>query len=270
MAQTDSLIVAENLSVIRQGSRLLDKISLTLGAHEFITIIGPNGAGKTLLLHALMGILKADEGEVTCRAGLKIGYVPQRLVPDTAMPMTVRRFLKLVKGVVEADLFEAVSLTDIGAILERPLYALSGGELQRVLLARAILNRPDVLVLDEPAQNLDISGELAFYKLLQDIYAARKLSVLMVSHDLHMVMSLTNRVICLYHHICCSGKPAELAQDPVFIEMFGRDMAKMMSVYNHLHNHSHEEHVHDHTCNHNHDYEEDEHDTTSPLGSRHA
>ena len=129
--------------------------------------------------------------------------------------------------------------------MNKPLHVLSGGELQRVLLARSLLGEPELLVLDEPAQNLDISGQLEFYKLLEKIYLERPLSILMVSHDLHMVMATTKQVVCLFHHICCSGEPQAVTKDPEFISLFGKDMANMMAVYQHSHNHSHADHSHD-------------------------
>lgn len=146
---------------------------------------------------------------------------------------------------------ETVAETGIEGLLDAQLHGLSGGELQRVLLARALLNTPELLVLDEPAQNLDIVGQIAFYKLLENIYKKRPLAILMVSHDLHMVMAATKKVICLFHHICCSGEPQVVTRDPAFTALFGTDMAKMLAVYHHEHNHSHDTSDCEHTCNHN-------------------
>jgi zinc transport system ATP-binding protein len=236
----DKLITAGNVTVIRQGKQILKDVSVTVGAHDFITIIGPNGAGKSMLLKCLMGLYKPEEGSIVRKNGLRIGYVPQRLMADHTMPITVRRFLSLRKKADAASLQKAAHETGIGDILGRQLSVLSGGELQRVLLARSLLDNPELLVLDEPAQNLDISGQISFYKLLERIYNERKLSILMVSHDLHMVMASTKQVVCLFHHICCSGEPHVVTQDPEFISLFGRDMANMMSVYQHSHNHKHD------------------------------
>ena len=233
------LIDAENLTVIRQGRRILDNISLRVDGGDFITIIGPNGAGKSMLLKCLLGFYPADRGNVRRRRGLTIGYVPQRLTPDYAMPIHVRRFLRLGKKTNDARIEDIAHETGIAHLLKSPLFLLSGGELQLVLLARALLEAPALLVLDEPAQNLDISGQLAFYKLLDQIYAKRALSILMVSHDLHMVMASTKRVVCLFHHVCCSGEPQAITKDPEFISLFGDDMANMMAVYQHSHNHMH-------------------------------
>jgi zinc transport system ATP-binding protein len=151
----------------------------------------------------------------------------------------------LRKKVDEEEIEKIADETNIKSLLEKPVHVLSGGERQRVLLARSLIGNPELLVLDEPAQNLDISGQLAFYKLLEQIYQSRSLSILMVSHDLHMVMATTKKVVCLFHHICCSGEPQIVTKDPEFVSLFGNDMAEMMAVYQHGHNHTHEVHDHD-------------------------
>ncbi len=239
-------INASGVGVIRQGRAILRDITLRVGASDFITVVGPNGAGKTMLLKALMGLEKIDSGTITHKENLRIGYVPQRLHADAAIPVTVRRFLQLRQRLREVDIQETAQECGIEAHLGCQLHVLSGGEMQRVLLARALLRKPDLLVLDEPAQNLDIGGQLAFYKLLEHVYARRGLSVLMVSHDLHLVMASTKKVVCLFHHICCSGEPQAVAKDPEFIALFGNDMARLMSVYHHEHHHHHEGEGHDH------------------------
>jgi len=248
-----SLMSAKNLNVIRDGKSILSDVSLEVGARDFITIIGPNGAGKSMLLKCVMGFYQPEGGSVEKRKGLKIGYVPQRLVADHTIPIRVRRFLSLRKKAKKDAIQNVARETSIEDILDQPLHVLSGGELQRVLLARALLDDPDLLVLDEPAQNLDVTGQLGFYKLLDRIYAERNVSILMVSHDLHLVMSSTKRVVCLYHHICCSGEPHMVTRDPEFISLFGDDMARLMAVYNHSHDHAHD-HDHDHH-DHGHDHE---------------
>jgi len=170
--------------------------------------------------------------------------MPQRLLPNPSMPLQVKRFLTVAQKVTSEQLNSISEETNIIALLNKPLYSLSGGELQRVLLARALLGNPELLVLDEPAQNLDIAGQLSFYKLLDKVYNERKIAILMVSHDLHMVMASTKQVICLYKHICCSGTPQIVAKDPEFKKLFGEDMASFMAAYQHSHDHSHD-HVHD-------------------------
>ena len=234
-----NLLVADQISVVRAGRRVVQDVSLSVREHDFITIIGPNGAGKSVLLKCLLGLFKPDGGNISRRPGLAIGYMPQSVALEPTMPMTVARFLRLRKLVDAERVREVAELCKVDDLLARPLTVLSGGEMQRVLLARALLRQPDLLVLDEPAQNLDVSGQLAFYKLLDDLYASSKLSIVMVSHDLHMVMASTRHVICLYHHVCCSGEPQVVTKAPEFVSLFGQDMAKMMAVYNHRHSHSH-------------------------------
>jgi zinc transport system ATP-binding protein len=235
----DTLIRASHLSLTRQGKDILSDVSLSVMPHDFITIVGPNGAGKSMLLKCMMGFIVPDAGTVTRHPALKIGYVPQRLTPDHTMPISVARFLRLRKRADVSALQIVAEETGIVQILDKPLHVLSGGELQRTLLARALLDSPTLLILDEPAQNLDISSQLAFYKLLERVYAERSISILMVSHDLHMVMASTKKVVCLFHHICCSGEPHVVTQDPEFIALFGADMARMMAVYQHEHSHVH-------------------------------
>ena len=224
---------------------MLRDVSLRVEERDFITVVGPNGAGKTTLLKCLMGFFAPDDGAVARAPKLRIGYVPQWFPADPAMPLSARRFLRLRKvfggGAAARAIAQVAEETAIGAALDKPMHVLSGGELQRVLLARALLGDPQLLVLDEGAQNLDVSGQLAFYKLLERIYDERRLAILMVSHDLHLVMASTRRVICLFHHVCCSGRPREVARDPEFISLFGDDVAKMLAVYHHEHDHAHDE-----------------------------
>jgi zinc transport system ATP-binding protein len=233
------LIAASNITVNRGETKILDNVSLTVGESEFITILGPNGGGKSMLLKCLMGFYIPDNGTITRKRHLRIGYVPQQFTSEQTMPISVGQFLRLRKKVSAEELETITAETNIGALVNKPLNILSGGELQRILVARALIGAPDLLILDEPAQNLDISGQLAFYKLLSEIYEKRSFSILMVSHDLHMVMATTKKVICLFHHICCSGEPQVVTKDPEFITLFGNDMAEMMAVYQHGHNHSH-------------------------------
>ncbi len=241
----DALIKAKNITVVCHNTPILKDVSASIGPKDFITVIGPNGAGKSMLLKCLLGFYQPDEGTITRKKDLKIGYVPQRFVPDATLPITVQRFLTLRKKTDPISVEKTAIETGIETILKKPLYVLSGGELQRVLLARSLLDNPELLVLDEPAQNLDISGQLAFYKLLERVYSERALSILMVSHDLHMVMASTKHVLCLFHHVCCSGEPRAVTQDPEFIALFGPDMAHMMAVYQHSHHHTHDGKCHD-------------------------
>ena len=240
MKITNALISAKNVSVLKHQKSILDNIDIQINKNDFITIIGPNGAGKTMLLKCLMGFYKPTSGRIERKEKLKIGYMPQSINIINTMPMTVKNFITVRKEYDDISLNKVISEVNIGEIVNKQLSVLSGGEMQRVLLARSLLNNPDLLILDEPAQNLDISGQLNFYKLIQEIYSKRNISILMVSHDLHLVMVSTKRVLCLYKHICCSGAPQQIAKDPEFLSMFGKDMANMMSIYQHSHDHNHD------------------------------
>jgi len=240
MKITNALISAKNVSVLKHQKSILDNIDIQISKNDFITIIGPNGAGKTMLLKCLMGFYKPTSGRIERKEKLKIGYMPQSINVIDTMPMTVKDFITVRKEYDDISLNKVIIEVNIGEIVNKQLSVLSGGELQRVLLARSLLNNPDLLILDEPAQNLDISGQLNFYKLIQEIYSKRNISILMVSHDLHLVMVSTKKVLCLYKHICCSGAPQQIAKDPEFLSMFGKDMANMMSIYQHSHDHNHD------------------------------
>lgn len=229
-------IETKNLTVFRQGKTILKDISLNIAEHGFITIIGPNGAGKSMLLKCLIGLFPIDSGTVWRKKGLKIGYMPQRTMLNLLMPINVSRFLSLRQKASREEIAMVVEETAIEHLRNTPLHLLSDGDLQRVLLARSLLRHPHILVLDEPAQNLDLPGQMAFYRLIEKIYTEKNLSIVMVSHDLHMVMASSKQVICLDHHICCSGEPHAVTQSPEFISLFGKDFVDMMAVYHH---HSH-------------------------------
>ena len=235
----DYLLKAENIVVKRRSKTILKDVSLTIGDHELITIVGPNGAGKSMLLKCLLGFYQPDSGVIHRKPHVTMGYVPQSIKIDNGVPIKVEQFLRLRRLCDKSTWNKVIGETGITEVLQTQLYDLSEGQLQNVLLARALLGSPNLLVLDEPAQNLDIPNQLAFYKLLEKIYQEYNISVLMVSHDLHFVMSCTKRVVCLFHHICCSGAPQVVAQDPEFVSLFGHDMARMMAVYHHSHNHVH-------------------------------
>ncbi|MBT3795157.1 metal ABC transporter ATP-binding protein [bacterium] len=238
------LIKAENISVIRGKKDILKNINLEIDNDDFITIIGPNGAGKSMLLKCLMGFFKPDKGKIVRSPELKVSYAPQDFVPEKSIPISAYDFIKLNKKVSELEIKKISIEFNIEALLNKQISHLSGGELQKVLIVRSLVENPNLLILDEPTQNLDVSGQLSFYKFLNDIFNERKLSILMVSHDLHMVMSSTKKVICLSSHICCSGEPLAITQDPEFISLFGQDFAEMMSVYKHDLDHKHEGHSH--------------------------
>lgn len=234
------LLSAKNLNVDLLGKTILKGIDIELARNDFITIIGPNGAGKSTLLKVLLKILPKTSGELYLQPGIKVAYVPQQMKIPVTLPLTVDGFLSLNSKHVNQNMNQVIDQLDIAACRYTLMHELSGGQKQRVLIARALLQEPDLLVLDEPAQNLDVKGQLALYQFLDNLYVNKKISILMVSHDLHMVMSITTHVVCLFNEICCSGKPKDIAKDPAFTNIFGAEMASMMSYYHHNHGGDHE------------------------------
>ncbi len=216
----------------------LADVSLAVAPGEIVTVIGPNGAGKTTLLRVALGLQPPQSGRVHRRPGLSIGYMPQRLAVDETLPLTVRRFLRLVPDARER-LGQALARVGAAHTVDLPVQTLSGGELQRVLLARALLREPDLLVLDEPVQGVDIGGQAELFSLIRRIRDERGCGVLLVSHDLHLVMAATDRVICLNHHVCCSGLPAEVSRDPAYRALFGAAIDGF-ALYAHHHDHRHD------------------------------
>lgn len=210
-----------------------------LHERKIVTIIGPNGSGKTTLLKLLLGLETADQGTVNRKPGLKVGYVPQQVVIDPILPVTVEWFLCLSAGKNAHELAKLAQETGITHTLKQSIHSVSGGEMQRVLLARALLCRPELLVLDEPAQGVDVTGQALLYDLIASINRSHGCAVLMVSHDLHMVMSATDHVICLNHHVCCSGHPHSVRDDPAFASLFGKHVAESLAIYTHHHDHTH-------------------------------
>lgn len=236
----DALVSARGLGVARNGRDLLSGVDIDILQGEIVTLIGPNGAGKTTLVRVLLGLERPDRGEVRRRQGLRIGYVPQRFDVDAVIPMTVERFLLLGGNAKPEEIAAILSEVDAGAVRHRQLSQLSGGELQRVVLARALLREPDLLVLDEPVQGVDYTGEAELYKLIGRLRDERGFSVLLVSHDLHIVMARSDRVVCLNRHVCCSGIPETVAQHPAYARLFGDEAARAFAVYRHHHDHSHD------------------------------
>jgi zinc transport system ATP-binding protein len=220
---------------------VLQNVNLQVDAGEIVTLIGPNGSGKTTLVRIVLGLLQADAGQVWRKPQLRIGYMPQKLQVDPGLPLSVLRFLRLVPGVTPDSAMSALREVGATAVIDSPLHAVSGGELQRVLLARALLRQPELLVLDEPVQGVDVAGQADLYRLIGRLRERYQCGVLMVSHDLHLVMSATDRVICLNHHVCCSGHPEQVSADPAFIELFGQD-ARSLAIYHHQHDHRHDLH----------------------------
>ena len=234
-----ALIEARSITVRRGEVPVLDHVDLTLSAGEIVCIIGPNGSGKTTLLRALLGLIDVQDGNVTRRPGLRIGYMPQRLAIDPTLPITLERFLGLSRNANAVARRQAMQDTGIAHLADRPMQGLSGGETQRALLARALLNQPDLLMLDEPAQGVDVNGQVELYELIGRIRRDRGCAVLMVSHDLHLVMAATDRVICLNGHICCTGHPEDVSRDPAYLSLFGPRTAQALAVYQHHHDHHH-------------------------------
>ena len=234
-----SLLSADHICVRIGGHEVLHDVSLRLERGEIVTILGPNGSGKSTLLRALIGIVPLAEGRVARAAGLRIGYVPQRLVIDPTMPLTARRFLSLPKRCSRAGGDAVLGRVGMAEVADRPMAGLSGGQFQRVLLARALLGAPDVLILDEPTQGLDQPGEAAFYRLIEEVRRETGAAVLMVSHDLHVVMSASDRVICLNGHICCEGTPRVVSNAPEYRALFGLGTLGALALYRHEHDHEH-------------------------------
>lgn len=247
MHVAEPLLTAESVSLLIEGREILDGVSLEVSAGQHMTLIGPNGAGKTMLLKVLLGLVAPSSGFVKRRADMTIGYMPQRLHLSPLLPITVDYFLRLSHHGSLSDIEASLRLTDAYLLRQRSLHTLSGGEVQRVLLARALLRHPDLLLLDEPGQNMDVSGQLAMYELIRHIQKEWGCAVLMVSHDLHFVMRQTDQVYCLYHHICCSGKPQEIIESRAFSDLFGPKIAEVMGYYPHTHTHTHE-HFPEHDC----------------------
>ena len=237
---SDALIAAQNISLNHQGKKILDDVSFSLNPGEFITLIGPNGAGKSSLIKVLLGLIKQDSGKIKRSKSIRLGYTPQLFTPNPFIPISVVDFLTLNQKVEKSFIGATAETTGVTSLLNLQLKDLSGGELQKVLLTRALMNKPNVLILDEPAQNLDVDGQMQLYKLIQEIHQTQNCAVLMVSHDLHRVMKESTQVLCLYHHICCKGHPEAILKDEQFNDLFADQMTELMATYEHHHNHNHE------------------------------
>lgn len=235
-----TLLAARRLTVRRGGQPVLDAVDFAISAGEIVTIVGPNGSGKSTLIRALIGLEPPSAGSVSRRPGLAIGYVPQRLHIEATLPLTVARFLSLPGRVTRKEAADALARTGVPGIEARQLVALSGGQLQRVLLARALLARPEILILDEPTQGLDQPGTAAFYRLIEEVRRETGAAVLMVSHDLHVVMSASDRVVCLNHHVCCEGAPKVVSAAPEYRALFGLGTGGAFALYRHEHDHDHD------------------------------
>jgi zinc transport system ATP-binding protein len=255
LAHGEPLIEGRDVS-LKLGSRvILDTVDIDVMSGEIVTLIGPNGAGKSSLVRVLLGLQAVTGGRIVRKGGLRIGYVPQRfpLIPN--VPLDVRRLLSLTLRPTGADIDAVLAATGIAHLKHAAVASLSGGELQRALLARALLRRPELLVLDEPVQAVDFIGETKLYELISSIRRRHGCGILMVSHDLHMVMAESDRVICLNGHICCEGGPETVRHDPEFVKLFGPQAARVIAAYSHHHDHDHESHDLSHGQDHkNHDH----------------
>jgi len=239
---TETLISARGISLQFDQRQVLHDISFSIAQRQIVTLIGPNGAGKTSLVKIVLGLTKPTFGQVARKSGLRVGYMPQRLQVEQSMPVSVERFLKLAVNARSSEIDRVLKEVGAEGLKDSQLYSLSGGELQRVLLARALIQDPQLLVLDEPAQGVDVNGQAELYRLIDDIRDFHNCGILLVSHDLHLVMAATDEVICLNQHVCCHGHPEQVSNDPAYLELFGKKDAETLAVYTHQHNHSHDLH----------------------------
>jgi len=230
------LIEVQNLCVGYGNKEVLRNVNLSLNKNEIVTIVGPNGSGKTTLFKSIIGSTPISSGKVLIRPNLKLGYVPQVLNIDRSLPLTVERFLSLENRRHKREALSARQVLDSNDLLFKQISTLSAGQLQRVLLARALVNKPDVLLLDEATRGLDQPGSAAFYRKIEEIRNTTGCAILMISHDLHVVMSASNRVICLNGHICCQGEPQSVASSPEYKAMFGSNVDGTLALYQHNHN----------------------------------
>ena len=238
MEQKKLLVKLENAGVHRSSKWLVRGISFEINQGQIVTLIGPNGSGKTTTAKMILNILNTDEGLVTGNAK-KMAYVPQKISIDWTMPLRVIDFMKLTSNLNNHQINESLTMTGVDKLLYNQINSLSGGEFQRVLIARAIAKKPDLLVLDEPVQGVDFNGEIALYNLIKEISISLNCGILLISHDMHFVMSTTNHVICLNGHICCSGTPSSVVKNPEYIKLFGEHNSETLSYYQHNHDHSH-------------------------------
>ncbi len=238
MEQKKLLVKLEKAGVHRSSKWLVRGISFEINQGQIVTLIGPNGSGKTTTAKMILNILNADEGLVTGNAN-KMAYVPQKISIDWTMPLRVIDFMKLTSNLNNTQVNESLTMTGVDKLLYNQINSLSGGEFQRVLIARAIAKKPELLVLDEPVQGVDFNGEIALYNLIKEISVSLNCGILLISHDMHFVMSTTNHVICLNGHICCSGTPGSVVKNPEYIKLFGEHNSETLSYYQHNHDHSH-------------------------------
>ena len=239
MEQNNSLVKLENAGVYKSLKWLVRGISFEVNKGQIVTLIGPNGSGKTTTAKMILNILNTDEGTVSSNTD-KMAYVPQKINIDWTMPLRVVDFMKITSTLNNSQITDSLTMTGVDKLLYNQIHSLSGGEFQRVLIARAIATKPDLLVLDEPVQGVDFNGEIALYNLIKKISMNLNCGILLISHDMHFVMSTTDHVICLNGHICCSGNPSSIIKNPEYIKLFGEHNSETLSYYQHKHDHSHD------------------------------
>jgi zinc transport system ATP-binding protein len=246
------LVAGRGLSVSFNGRLVLDHVDIDVRPREIVTVVGLNGSGKSTLARVLLGLIPADTGEIIKRPGLVTGYVPQVMSRDATLPLTVARFVGLAGRFETSTITARLTALGIGALAEAQLATLSGGELRRALIARALIRKPDLLVLDEPMSGVDVAGQVELYRIIGQSRREQGCGILLISHDLHLVMAETDHVICLNHHVCCAGGPGSVLKDPSFAALFGQDVADALAVYRHRHDHVHDAAGHVHPDDHEH------------------
>jgi zinc transport system ATP-binding protein len=259
------LVSATGIGVHRSGRWLIRNVDLAVRPGEIVTLIGPNGSGKSTAAKVALGILKPDAGRVARKPDLRVGYVPQKLSVDWTMPLSVERLMSLTGHQSAQAVKAALTEVEIAHLAKAEVQHLSGGEFQRALIARALIRKPELLVLDEPVQGVDFTGEIALYDLISRIRERSGCGILLISHDLHVVMAKTDTVICMNGHVCCHGTPQSVALHPEYLRLFGARAAETIAVYAHDHDHRHladgtikagdgketfDHHVHGPNCNH--------------------
>jgi zinc transport system ATP-binding protein len=234
-----SLVELRDVGVKRDGRWLVRGVSLSVDEGEIVTLIGPNGSGKSTTAKLALGVLRPDEGKVKTAPGLVVSYVPQKIAIDWTLPLRVEHFMRLTNAISDADISSALAATGVEHLLKQDMRVLSGGEFQRVLIARAIARKPRLLVLDEPVQGVDFTGETELYELIKTLRDDLGCGIVLISHDLHVVMAATDKVICLNGHVCCSGTPRLVAESAVYKALFGHQLAPGLALYEHRHDHTH-------------------------------
>ena len=238
MNKNNSLVKLKNAGIYKSSKWLVRGVSFEINKGQIVTLIGPNGSGKTTTAKMILNILNTDEGIVTSNTN-KMAYVPQKINIDWTMPLRVIDFMKITNNLNNTQVTDSLTMTGVDKLLYSQIHSLSGGEFQRVLIARAIAKKPELLVLDEPVQGVDFNGEIKLYKLIKKISVNLNCGILLISHDMHFVMSTTDHVICLNGHICCSGNPSTVVKNPEYIKLFGKHNSETLSYYKHQHDHSH-------------------------------